>query len=90
MACTRCGLNSRGTLCEVCCYLTEEEPQKLVPVCDYCGIPIFTPAPEVRLCQICRELLIVAGTREWFTRAHVEWEQENVALARIKQNLMSE
>lgn len=88
MACRLCQLQIESSLCEVCRCLTEEKLPEVPAACEHCGFPIQHPAAADGLCQLCKDLLRVAQSSFWLVRAHNQWEQENILLARRKWELM--
>jgi len=88
MPCRLCQLPIEASLCEVCRFLTEEKLPEVPASCELCGFPIHHPTEVDGLCQLCTDLLAVALSSCWLVRAHNQWEQENVLLARRKWELM--
>lgn len=88
MACRSCGLDTPATLCQVCQALAEVAPPTVPTVCRHCQAPIANPEETGSLCRLCRDLLRVVRTSQWFSFAHAEWEQENFLLAKRKLELL--
>ncbi len=88
MACRLCQVEIDSTLCEVCRFLTEDELPELPVLCENCGFPIDNPAESDDLCQVCTGLMKTVQGNGYLVRAHVEWEQENILLARRKWELL--
>lgn len=88
MACRLCRLEIDTTLCEVCRFLTEAKLPELPATCENCGFPIDNPAESGSLCQLCTALLKAVQGSGYLLRAHAEWEQENILLARRKWELL--
>jgi hypothetical protein len=42
------------------------------------------------LCQLCIDMLQTLRNRVWFVQAHMEWERENMFLARLKLKLLGQ
>ena len=86
MACRLCQLPIEDTLCNVCRCLVEEELPAVSSVCDNCGFPVDDPCAS--LCRVCTTLLVNIENSTWLMRAHDQWQQENLMLARRKWELM--
>ena len=93
MACRLCHLEIEATLCEVCRYLTEEAqppPEQPVSFCQYCDAPIANPGQGEGYCELCGALIRIIWRNGWLNRAHEEWEEENIELARRKRELLGQ
>jgi hypothetical protein len=88
MACERCQIETTSTLCEVCRYLDEETHPEFSALCNNCGAPLASNVEGEVLCSVCSTLLQTVRESRWLFRSHVEWEQENINLARKKSELM--
>ena len=89
MACRLCQLEIGADICEVCRYLNDETaPSALEAVCGYCDAPIAGGDSSAIFCQACAAMLDTIRSKDWFVRAQVEWEQENMQLARRKAEML--
>jgi uncharacterized Zn finger protein (UPF0148 family) len=88
MACVRCQIETTSTLCEVCRYLVEETHLELTAACDQCGAPLTSSVEGEILCNACTAMFQAVRESRWLFRSHVEWEQENIRMARKKSELM--
>jgi hypothetical protein len=88
MACNRCQIETTLTLCEVCRYLDEETHPELSAECNNCSAPLASNVEGEILCNVCTTLFQIVRESRWMFRSHVEWEQENIKMARKKAELM--
>ena len=88
MACGLCQLEIPETLCQVCQYLAEMAPPEVSVTCRHCRVPIAEPSETGSLCRLCRDLLQIVRNNPWLAYAHAAWDQENLLLAKRKQELM--
>src|SRR5689334_7232526 len=91
MECRSCGVTSNTTLCQICQYEADlAASRKPGPSCSSCGMPIELRPGRPPLCEVCGDLLLTVGRREWFIRAQAEWDQENLLLAQRKKELLGQ
>ena len=88
MACKQCQIETTSTLCEVCRCLAEEAHPEFPAVCNNCGAPLASKVAGELLCSVCTTLFQAVRASRWLFRSHVEWEQENIKMARKKAELM--
>jgi len=88
MACQFCQLPTPKTLCEICQYMAETGFLEHALVCQHCRAPLAGPQPGQLDCQLCQVMLVIVQNSPWFHYAHCEWQQENLLLARRKQELL--
>jgi hypothetical protein len=88
MACNRCQIETTTNLCGVCRYLDEETHPEFPAMCNNCGAPLASKVEGEVLCSVCTTLFQTVRESRWLFRSHVDWEQENIKMARKKSELM--
>lgn len=88
MACARCQIETTSTLCKICQYIDEELHLELTSACSNCGAPLAIRIEGEVLCHACTAMFQAVRESRWLFRSHVEWEQENIQMARKKAELM--
>jgi hypothetical protein len=88
MACRSCQLQIESNLCEVCRTLSVEKPAEMPATCERCQAPLADASKEQGICRLCLALLNTVRENRWFFGAHIEWERENIQLAKKKCELM--
>ncbi len=88
MACKKCHIETQSEFCDVCQHLSEDGHPEMPLDCGNCGAPLAKRVEGDVLCRVCSALLQTVRESRWLFRMHVEWEQENIQMARKKAELM--